>query len=77
MFDEQGNVTSPLKAIKFYCLDCSSGNRAVVKACELVKCPLYVFRMGHNPFRRGRELTEEERKAAAERLAKAREKQHG
>ena len=35
-------------------------------------CELYPFRLGHNPFRTKRELTEEQRKAAAERLAKYR-----
>ena len=35
-------------------------------------CPVYPFRMGTNPYRTKREMTEEQRVAAAERLAAAR-----
>jgi len=45
-----------------------------VKNCTARDCPLYPFRLGRNPFRTKREMTEEQRTAAVERLAKAREK---
>jgi hypothetical protein len=42
-----------LKAIKEKCLDCSGGSRAEVKHCLVTGCPLYPFRLGKNPWRRG------------------------
>ena len=68
---------SPLKAIRAKCLDCGCGSYTEVKACQCDGvhsdlCPLYQYRLGHNPNRSTREYTEEERKAIAERLAKYR-----
>ena len=42
----------PLKAIRAYCLDCSETS-AEVKQCVIPDCPLYQYRMGHNPARKG------------------------
>ena len=67
-----GEVKSPLKAIKLKCLDCSAYDKGEVRNCFVEKCPLYPFRTGRNPFRKGREYTEEERAALGERLRKAR-----
>ena len=64
---------SPLRAIRKKCLDCS-GTWHEVKLCTVEKCPLYVFRLGKNPFRTKREYTEEEREALRVRLALARER---
>lgn len=44
---------SPLRAIREKCIDCCCGNTAEVRKCTLEKCPLYTFRMGHNPNRKG------------------------
>lgn len=44
---------TPLKAIRAKCLDCSCGNNAEVRKCEVPACPLYPYRMGHNPARAG------------------------
>lgn len=63
---------SPLRAIKLRCIDCCGGSYNEVKVCPSVGCALYPFRTGKNPFREKRVLTEEQRQAAAERLAKAR-----
>lgn len=65
-------ITSPLKAIKMKCLDCCGYQQSEVKLCTCVDCPLYNFRTGKNTTRK-REMTEEQRQAAAERLRKARE----
>lgn len=65
---------SPLKAIRAKCIDCSGDNRAEVERCEITTCPLWMFRRGRNPYRRKREMTDEQRAAAAERLAKARKR---
>jgi hypothetical protein len=43
---------SPLKAIRKYCLSCEDGS-AGVKDCAIKDCPLYPFRFGTNPARKG------------------------
>jgi hypothetical protein len=43
-------ITSPIKAIRAYCLDCSNGQYSVVRKCPCKKCPLFAFRFGKNPF---------------------------
>lgn len=43
-------ITSPIKAIRAYCLSCVCGNAAEVRRCELTKCPLHAFRFGKNPY---------------------------
>lgn len=65
---------SPLKAIRAFCLDCMCGSPQEVKDCpcdgnNTTLCALYQYRLGHNPNRHGREYSEEERLAIAERLA--------
>lgn len=59
---------SPIKAIKQNCIECCCGDRNEVKLCPVTKCPLWPFRLGHNPYIK-RTLTEEQKKAAAERMA--------
>ena len=44
---------TPLRAIREKCLDCSCGNPYEVTNCTIVDCPLYPFRDGHNPNRKG------------------------
>lgn len=51
-------VTSPLKAIRAFCIDCQGGAVREIKSCTAPKCPLYAFRMGKNPYRK-RELSPE------------------
>ena len=67
------DITSPMKAIRAKCLDCCCDQREEVKLCPATTCPLYPFRLGKNPHRKARTFTEEQKKAAAERLKKARE----
>ena len=66
-------ITSPLKAIRAYCLDCTCNQIAEVRACEIANCPLHPFRFGKNPFRKN-DLSEEERAKRAERLREIKEK---
>lgn len=73
MEKKTAELTSPMKAIRAKCLDCCCDQREEVKMCPATTCPLYPFRLGKNPNRKVRILTDEQRKAAAERLAKARE----
>lgn len=65
---------SALKAIRAKCLDCSAGSALEVKVCAVPNCPLFTYRLGKNPNRPKREMTEEQRKAMVERLAKARKR---
>lgn len=71
---DENKATSPLKAIRFFCLDCCGGSSNEVKLCTAPNCALYHFRFGKNPFRAKRELSEEQRAEMVERLKKARER---
>ena len=62
---------TPMKAMRAKCLDCN-GNAYEVKLCPCTDCPLWPFRLGKNPNIKPRNLTDEQRKAAAERLKNAR-----
>ena len=71
---EAGNeIKNPVKAIRAFCIDCCGGSSNEVKLCTALHCVLYPFRLGKNPFRTKRTMTEEQRAAATERLAKARQ----
>ena len=47
-------LTTPLRAIRSQCIDCCAGNKAEVRRCVHVKCPLWHLRMGANPFQQRR-----------------------
>jgi hypothetical protein len=63
---------NPVKAIRQFCLWCMGGSSKEVDLCQSGHCPLHPFRYGKNPYRKPRELTDEQRQEMAERLAKAR-----
>lgn len=51
--------TRPLKAIRLFCFECMGMSRIIqkprapiedVKACTDDLCPLFDFRLGHNPY---------------------------
>lgn len=44
---------TPLKAIRAKCLDCCCGSAYEVKKCASGDCPLFSYRFGKNPSRRG------------------------
>jgi len=44
-------MTTPVKAIRAKCLECSGGSYRDVRECLIPECPLYPFRMGKNPNR--------------------------
>ena len=62
---------TPMKAIRAKCLDCN-GTANEVKLCPCTDCALWPFRLGKNPNIKPRNLTDEQRKAAAERLKNVR-----
>ena len=45
--------SSPLKAIRAYCLWCCDGSAAEVKVCHPLDCALRRFRAGKNPAKAG------------------------
>ena len=47
-------ILTPMKAIRAKCLDCCCGIAQEVKLCPITDCPLYPYRMGHNPNRKGK-----------------------
>ena len=44
---------TPLQSIRKNCLDCSAGSVSEVNNCIIHHCPLYHYRLGKNPQRRG------------------------
>ena len=65
-------IQSPLKAIRANCLQCVGGSAYEVRTCTAKNCYLFPFRFGKNPYTKKREMTEEQRAEAADRLRKAR-----
>lgn len=45
---------TPLRAIRYKCLDCTCFDPIEVKNCPCEDCPLWAFRLGKNPNRKGR-----------------------
>lgn len=66
-----GEITSPVKAIRAYCLECVGNQPSEVRNCEIHRCPLHPFRFGKSPFR-SMNLTDEERNKRSERLKSTR-----
>ena len=52
--EEEKKILTPVKAIRAKCLDCSNGQYNEVKLCPCTDCPLYPYRLGHNPNRKGK-----------------------
>ena len=44
---------TPIKAIRAKCLDCSGFQPSEVRNCYITECPIFPYRMGKNPNRRG------------------------
>jgi hypothetical protein len=60
---------TPMRAIRANCLECSGGNQAEVRSCVISTCPLFPYRMGKNPYRKPRDLSEAQLTALRDRLA--------
>lgn len=65
-------TSNPLKAIREKCIDCCCGSLVEVKECTAEHCALFPYRFGKNPYRKRREITEEQKQVLADRLAEAR-----
>ena len=46
-------MSTPLRAIRTYCLECSAWSPKEAKTCPMELCPLYLYRFGKNPKRSG------------------------
>jgi hypothetical protein len=58
---KKGTRTIPvLTAIKTYCQQCTGGERVEVEKCTGNDCPFYHFRLGRNPYRKRKVLTEKQ-----------------
>lgn len=44
---------TPLQSIRAKCLDCCCEQPSTVRLCPMDDCPLWPYRMGHNPNRKG------------------------
>ena len=75
MIEEDQKILTPLRAIRAKCIDCSAWSMKEVRECVMLDCPLYPYRLGKSPNRKPRILTDEEREALLQRMAKMREKQ--
>lgn len=65
--------TTPLKAIRAKCIECSGDSPYEVKRCSSTDCVLYPFRFGKNPFRKKTALSDEQRAARRENMLAARQ----
>lgn len=45
---------TPLKAIRAKCIDCSGGSVYEPKYCTVKHCPLWPYRDGHDPAKKGK-----------------------
>ena len=50
----KGKVNNRASAIRAHCVECSGGAISEVRLCAVVKCALYPFRNGDDPFRKKR-----------------------
>ena len=48
----RNRIRSKATGIRAFCVLCAGGQPRRVRVCENVKCALWPFRMGSNPFRR-------------------------
>lgn len=70
--------TSRGDAIRAYCVQiCMCGSTKAVLECVSTACPLWPFKMGNDPWRAQRDMSEDQRQAAADRLAAARRSAQG
>ena len=57
-----------LRIIRRYCLNCAGGQAKEVRLCRSEDCPLWLFRMGKDPYKTPKQLSAAQR----ENLAKGR-----
>ena len=63
----ENKIASPLKTIRTFCLECS-GSPSEVRLCPCKNCRLYDFRLGHDPRREKKQLSDDQRNNLRKRL---------
>lgn len=48
----RARATSPLRAIRAFCVLCMGAQPKEVAKCSSKQCPLYLFRAGKNPYQK-------------------------
>jgi hypothetical protein len=43
-------ITSPLTAIRSFCVECKGGSPRQASLCSQMECPVWAFRLGQNAF---------------------------
>jgi hypothetical protein len=64
-------ILSPVRACRIKCLDCTCWQPKEIELCKIPDCACYPFRFGKDPGNT-RKMSDEQKKAGAERLQKAR-----
>ena len=54
-----------LRIIRSYCLNCAGGQMKEVRLCPSKDCPLWAFRMGKDPHKTPRQLSDAQRENLA------------
>lgn len=62
------NPVPILDSIRAKCVDCCGGSPSEARKCVAVRCPLWPYRTGANPFRVKRALSDDQKAALKERL---------
>ena len=42
---------TPMRAIRYNCLDCSGFDKKEVRECQITHCPLWPYRFGHGALK--------------------------
>ena len=59
---------SLLQVVRTHCLSCCCESPKEVRLCPAVDCNLHPYRLGKNPFRKPRVLTEKQRQEMVNRM---------
>ena len=62
------NTSTPMKAIRAKCLECSNLSPVEVRECPITDCPLHAYRLGKNPNIGARPMSEEQKGRARARM---------
>lgn len=55
----RARATSPLRAIRAFCVLCMGAQPKEVAKCSSTQCPLYLFRAGRNPYQKHNKAEDE------------------
>lgn len=69
--------TNPVKAIRRLCLECLGNSSVAVEECTNEPCEVFAFRLGKNPYRTARVLSDEQKDVIARRLHPEKFEQQG